>query len=200
MSTEQSLTRAVREVEAHVAAYGWDGPVRLFALVRTAEALRREPDLASQLPPEDAEAAAADPDHLLLIEQDDLDDLAAQPDTAHDTADDTAGTDPTDALERMLGRLAWPEEVEGVALSVERLVVPPDVEAQAPTDPDEALRWLGEHPRRREVRIAAGVLRDGARACVLRTRSTAEDPDETVVSGPDLVPGLTRALASTLQD
>ena len=87
-----------------------------------------------------------------------------------------------------------------MALSVERLVVPPDVEAQAPTDPDEALRWLGEHPRRREVRIAAGVLRDGARACVLRTRSTAEDPDETVVSGPDLVPGLTRALASTLQD
>ena len=200
MSSEQSLTRAVREVEAHVAAYGWDGPVRLFALVRTAEALRREPDLASQLPPEDAEAAAADPDHLLLIEQDDLDDLAAQSDTAHDSAGDTAGTDPTDALERMLGRLAWPEEVEGVALSVERLVVPPDVEAQAPTDPDEALRWLGEHPRRREVRIAAGVLRDGARACVLRTRSTAEDPDETVVSGPDLVPGLTRALASTLQD
>ena len=208
MSSEQSLTRAVREVEAHVAAYGWDGPVRLFALVRTAEALRREPDLASQLPPEDAEAAAADPGHLLLIEQDDLDDLAAQSDNAHDTthdsahdsAHDTAGTDPTDALERMLGRLAWPEEVEGVALSVERLVVPPDVEAQAPTDPDEALRWLGEHPRRREVRIAAGVLRDGTRACVLRTRSTAEDPDETVVSGPDLVPGLTRALASTLQD
>jgi len=195
MSTEHSLNRAVREVEAHVSAFGWDGPVRLFALVRTAEALRREPDLASQLPPEDAEAAAADPDHLLLVEQDELEDLASKPDP-----DAGPAGDETDALERMLGRLAWPGEVEGVALTVERLVVPPEVEAQAPEDPDEALRWLGEHPRRREVRIAAGVLRDGARACVLRTRGTAEDPDETVVSGPDLVPGLTRALASTLQD
>ena len=195
MSTEHSLNRAVREVETHVSAFGWDGPVRLFALVRTAEALRREPDLASQLPPEDAEAAAADPDHLLLVEQDELEDLARKPDPVAGPAGEE-----TDALERMLGRLAWPEEVEGVALTVERLVVPPEVEAQAPADPDEALRWLGAHPRRREVRIAAGVLRDGARACVLRTRGTAEDPDETVVSGPDLVPGLIRALASTLQD
>ena len=195
MSTEQALNRAVREVEAHVSAFGWDGPVRLFALVRTAEALRREPDLAAQLPPEDAEAAATDPDHLLLVEQDELEDLATQPDP-----DAGAGEAMTDALERMLGRLAWPAEVEGVALTVERLVVPPEVEAQAPADPDEALRWLGGHPRRREVRIAAGVLRDGARSCVLRTRGTAEDPDEAVVSGPDLVPGLTRALASTLQD
>ena len=195
MSIEHSLNRAVREVEAHVSAFGWDGPVRLFALVRSAEALRREPDLAGQLPPPDAEAAADDPDHLLLVEQDELEDLAAQPDP--DAGPTGEGTD---ALERMLRRLAWPGEVEGVALTVERLVVPPEVEAQAPADPDEALRWLGEHPRRREVRIAAGVLRDGARACVLRTRGTAEDPDETVISGPDLVPGLTRALASTLQD
>jgi hypothetical protein len=194
MSTEQSLQRAVREVEEHVAAYGWDSPVRLFALVRTAEALQREPDLASQLPPEDAEAAATDPDHLLLVEQDELDQLAGQ------AGPDGEPADPTDALERMLGRLAWPPEVEGVALTVERLVVPPDVEAQAPADPDQALRWLGEHPRRREVRIAAGVLRDGARACVLRTRGTEADPEETVVGGADLVPGLTRALASTLED
>lgn len=195
MSTEQALQRAVREVEQHVDAYGWDSPVRLFALVRTAEALQREPDLAGQLPPEDAEAAAADPDHLLLVEQDELDDLATQP-----GPDGDGPADPTDALERMLGRLAWPAEVEGVALTVERLVVPPEVEAQAPADPDEALRWLGEHPRRREVRIAAGVLRDGSRACVLRTRGTETDPDEAVVTGPDLVPGLTRALASTLED
>lgn len=195
MSTEQSLQRAVREVEAHVNAYGWDGPVRLFALVRTAEALQREPDLASQLPPEDAEAAAADPHHLLLVEQDELDDLAAQP-----HPDGGGPVDPTDALERMLGRLAWPDEVQGVALTVERLVVPPEVEAQAPADPDEALRWLAGHPRRREVRIAAGVLRDGGRACVLRTRGTDADPEESVVTGADLVPGLTRALAATLED
>ncbi|MFC3690433.1 PPA1309 family protein [Aquipuribacter hungaricus] len=201
MTTEQSLQRAVREVEEHVAAYGWDSPVRLFALVRTAEALQREPDLASQLPPEDAEAAAADPDHLLLVEQDELDELSAQPGGAAEGDGPAAGAaEATDALERMLGRLAWPPEVEGVALTVERLVVPPEVEALAPADPEEAVRWLGEHPRRREVRIAAGVLRDGSRACVLRIRGTALEPDEDVVTGPDLVPGLTRALASTLED
>ena len=196
MSTDTALQRAVREVEEHVAGYGWDSPVRLFALVRTAEALQREPDLLDRLPAEDAEAAAADPDHLLLVEQDELDELAETP---GDGADGAEGGD-ADALERMLARLAWPEEVHGVALTVERLVVPPEVEAQAPAEEQEAVRSLAEHPRRRDVRIAAAVLRDGARACVLRTRGTQEDPEETVVAGPDLVPGLTHALAATLED
>jgi hypothetical protein len=201
MSTQAALERAVREVEDHVAGYGWDGPVRLFALVRTASAAEREPDLLQRLPAEDAEAAAADPDHLLLVEQDELDELSAHPD-GHDEGgadepDASAGDDP---LERMLARLAWPEEVAGVALTVERLVVPPEVEAQAPADPAEAVRWLAEHPRRRDVRIAAGVLRDCSRACVLRTRGSESDPEEQVVAGPDLVPGLTRALAATLED
>ncbi len=206
MSTDTALQRAVREVEEHVASYGWDSPVRLFALVRTAEALQREPDLLDRLPVEDAEAAAADPDHLLLVEQDELDELAATQD-GPDAGVHAAGPNAepaehgdADALERMLARLAWPDEVQGVALTVERLVVPPEVEAQAPADPAEAVRWLAEHPRRRDVRIAAAVLRDGARACVLRTRGTQEDPEETVVSGPDLVPGLTHALAATLED
>lgn len=193
MSTEQSLQRAVREVEEHVARYGWDSPVRLFALVRTADAVQREPELAAQLTEEDAAALAEDPDALLLVEQDELDELAAP-------GEDPAAGQDTDALERMLARLAWPDDVQGVALTVERLVVPPEVEAQAPADPDEAVRWLAEHPRRRDVRIAAGVLRDGSRACALRTRGTEADPEETVVTGPDLVPGLTRALAATLED
>lgn len=193
MSTEQSLQRAVREVEEHVARYGWDSPVRLFALVRTADAVQREPELAAQLTEEDAAALADDPDALLLVEQDELDELAAP-------GEDPAAGQDTDALERMLARLAWPDDVQGVALTVERLVVPPEVEAQAPADPDEAVRWLAEHPRRRDVRIAAGVLRDGSRACALRTRGTEADPEETVVTGPDLVPGLTRALAATLED
>lgn len=203
MSTDTALQRAVREVEEHVSSYGWDSPVRLFALVRTAEALQREPDLLDRLPVEDAEAAAADPDHLLLVEQDELDELAATqdgPDAGADGSGSGGEHGDADALERMLARLAWPDEVQGVALTVERLVVPPEVEAQAPSDPAEAVRWLAEHPRRRDVRIAAAVLRDGARACVLRTRGTQEDPEESVVSGPDLVPGLTHALAATLED
>lgn len=204
MSTDTALQRAVREVEDHVASYGWDSPVRLFALVRTAEALQREPDLLDRLPVEDAEAAAADTDHLLLVEQDELDELSEAPAGVGGGSDgggpDGIGSGDADALERMLARLAWPEEVQGVAMTVERLVVPPQVEAQAPTDPQEAVRWLAEHPRRREVRIAAAVLRDGSRACVLRTRGTVEEPEEAVVSGPDLVPGLTRALQATLED
>ena len=35
----EALARAVTETETHVAAHGWDQPVRVFALVRTAEAL-----------------------------------------------------------------------------------------------------------------------------------------------------------------
>lgn len=199
MSSQVALERAVREAEGHVAGYGWDGPVRLFALVRTSQALTREPDLSDGLSSEDATASADDPEHLLLVEQDDLDELAT--DEAAGRPTPTSGPDaPVDPLERMLARLAWPDEVDGVALTVERLVVPPDVEAQAPAAPEAAVRWLAQHPRRRDVRIAAGVLRDGSRACVVRTRADDSDGEEHVVTGVDLVPGLTRALAATLSD
>ena len=45
----QALARAVTETETHVAAHGWDQPVRVFALVRTAEALEADPDVADLL-------------------------------------------------------------------------------------------------------------------------------------------------------
>lgn len=179
MTSEASLTRAVQEIEAHVADLGWDAAPRLFALVRTAQALSREPGLAQQLPAMDAAAAAADPDHLLSVEQDEL---------------DTVGG--VDDLESLLGRLAWPEEVAGVAVTVERLVLPSGVDEQAPADPDEALAWLAAHPQRQDVRIAAAVLRDGTRACVIRSRNES-DP---LLNGPDLVPNLTDALAATFDE
>ena len=40
------LTLAALDTERHVAASGWDQPVRLFALVPTADLLEREPHLA----------------------------------------------------------------------------------------------------------------------------------------------------------
>lgn len=179
MTTQEALERAVLEIESHVADLGWDSPARLFALVRTAEALGREPALAEQLPAGDATAAAADPDHLLSVEQDELDSVGG-----------------TEDLETLLARIAWPQEVAGVALTVERLVLPAGVEEQAPDDEAEAIAWLATHPQRQEVRLAAGVLRDGSRSCAIRSRN----PDDPVLSGPDLLPNLTDALASTLGD
>ncbi|MGN6333310.1 MAG: PPA1309 family protein [Motilibacteraceae bacterium] len=172
------LTRAVIEVEAHAAAEGWDGPVRLFALVPTAELLEREPRLAAALGVEAAAAAAGDPNHLTPVEQEGLPEAAT--------------------LEDLLAQVAWPANVLGAAVVVERVMLPPEAEAGMPQDEQEALRWIGEHPQRQEVRLAVGVLRDGSRECALRFRE--HDRDDAVLSGPDLVPSLAEALAATLAD
>jgi hypothetical protein len=174
---QEAVFRAVRELEQHVAGGGWDGPVRLFALVRTAGALDRDHALADRLPPDVVRAARADPEHLTLVEQE--------------------GLPPASSLEELLGGLAWPPTVDGAALVTERIVLPPEVEAQMPADPDEAVEWLGAHPARREVRLAAAVLRDGTGACAVRARD--HDRDSDVAVGPDLVPGLLEALAGTLR-
>jgi hypothetical protein len=173
---QAAVLRAVRELEQHVAASGWDGPVRLFALVRTAGALARDPQLSSRLPPDVVAAAQADPEHLTLVEQEGLPEAST--------------------LEELLGGLAWPPTVDGAALVTERIVVPPEVEAQMPADPAEAVEYLAAHPARREVRLAAAVLRDGTGGCAVRARD--HDRDADVAVAPDLVPGLLEALAGTL--
>jgi len=43
---QAALARAVVELEEHVAQRGWDAPVTVFALVRTAAALAQDPELA----------------------------------------------------------------------------------------------------------------------------------------------------------
>ena len=80
-----------------MAAAGWDQPVRLFALVRTADLLAREPGLAASVP------APATPDELSSLEQQQL--------PEHDGVVD------------LLARVAWPGTVDGVAVTVERFVV-----------------------------------------------------------------------------
>ena len=62
-------------------------------------------------------------------------------------------------------------------------------------DPDEAADFVAEHPRREELRLVAGVLRDGSRHAVARLVS---HPNE-LLGGPDLAPGVLSALASTLR-
>ena len=171
-----AVLRTVRELELHVAGAGWDGPIRLFALIRTAGALQRDPSLASQLPADVVQAAAEDIEHLTAVEQE--------------------GLPQTESIEAMLGRIAWPETVDGAALVVERVVVPPEAETGIPDDAAEAIDYLQQHPQRRDVRMAAAVLRDGTQGCAVRARD--HDEDDRVAVGVDLVPGLVTALTATL--
>jgi hypothetical protein len=172
---QRALADAVVEIERHVATGGWDGPVRVFALVRTQTALAAEPALAEQLPADVLATAAADPDHLTSIEQE--------------------GLPASDDLEGLLGAMGWPEGVDGAALTVERIILPPEAEQGLPEDPDAALAALMAHPERQDVRIAVGVLRDGASWCAVRQRSA--DRDEAVGQGADVVPGLVEGLRAT---
>jgi hypothetical protein len=167
------LSRLTIDIEAHTAAAGWDQPPQLFALVETADLLTREPQLAEEMG-----LVVAGPGALTPVDQGEL--------PAHDS------------LEELLAGIVWPPEVLGAAIAVERLMVPPAAEQAMPQDQREALSWLAEHPERHEVRIVVAVLRDGSREAAVRLRS--HDEDQSVLSGPDLVPGLADALAATLAD
>ena len=172
----RALADAVREIERHVAGGGWEGPVRVFALVLTARALATEPTLADQLPADVVEHAQLNPHHLTSVEQEDL---------------PAAGT-----LEDLLAGLSWPPTVDGAAVVVERVVLPPAAEDGMPAEPDAALEYLMAHPDREDVRLAVGVLRSGETWCAVRSR--ANDSDDAVGMGPTLVPGLIEAVGATL--
>jgi hypothetical protein len=168
-----SLSIAALDTERHVAAAGWDQPPRLFALVRTATLVEREPQLLAQL-----SVADQAPDALTAIEQE--------------------GLHQSNNLESVLGRIAWPPDVDGCAFVVERVVVPPDAERDLPRDPDSAIDILSRHRDRQDVRLLAAVLRDGQSVCLIRQR--AHDSDDAVATGPDLAPGLVSALRTTFED
>jgi hypothetical protein len=165
---DQGLATAVLEIERHAAEAGWDQPARLFALVETARLAEREPQLADSL----GDAP------LTPIEQD----AAA------------AGS----PLEDQLTGITWPATVHGCAAMVERVVLPPDVEALLPEEPERAASFVAEHPDRQEVRIVAAATRTGASYCALRLRS--HDDDASVLTGPDLVPGLLELVRATLEE
>lgn len=171
-----SLADAVREVERHVATAGWDAPVRVFALVRTAAALAASPELAGQLPAEVVAAARRDPEHLTSVEQE--------------------GLPQVDSIEGLLGSITWPPTVHGCAVVVERVTLPEQAQGDLPEDAAAASAYVLAHPQRQDVRIAVGVLRDSGSWCAVRSR-TADD-DSAVLTGPDLVPGLVAAVRDTL--
>jgi hypothetical protein len=164
------LTAAV-DTERHVARLGWDQPPRLFALVRTSLLREREPSLQGRL-------GEADLDGYTAVEQE--------------------GLPPTSDLESLLGRIAWPDDVEGAAIAIERIVVPPEAERDLPDDPRAATDQLVAHPARKDVRLLAACLRDGEQICLLRQRD--HDSDDAVAVGADIAPGLSHALSLTLRD
>lgn len=167
------LSLVALDTERHVAQAGWDQNPRLFALVPTSDLLEREPHLRAQLA-----GATPVPGALTAVEQEDL------PRTA--------------SLESLLGRLSWPDTVGGVALAVERVVLPPEAERDLAADLEASAEALQSHPARKDVRLLVAVLRDGSNRCLLRQRE--HDSDEDVATGEDLVPGLVHALLATLTD
>lgn len=174
LDVDPALAAAVLEIEAHIAESGWDQPARLYALVDTAQLVAREPALASAMGLDSASAAGS----LTPVEQDQL--------------------SPDRPLETVLEQIVWPADVTGCAAVVERLVLPPDADAQIPEDPAAAEEFAREHPDRQEVRIVAGVTRTGSTYCALRLR--AHDDDQSVVGGGDLVPQLLALLGATLEE
>lgn len=170
----KALATALADVDQHLAAAGWDQPTRLYALVKTADLLRAEPELAERLDLADGSSL----DTFTSVEQE------APPADA--------------ALDEWLAGIAWPDAVDGCALAQEVVTLPPGAEADLPEGTDVA-RWATGHPQRREMRMLVGVLRDGSRASILRMRSMTSEPDD-VVTGEALVPNLADALAATLTD
>lgn len=73
-----------------------------------------------------------------------------------------------------LNAVAWPEDVAGAAISVQRVLEP-------------------DH----DVRVTVGALRDETVATALRYRE--HDNDEYVAVGPGVMPRLERAMWDTLQ-
>jgi hypothetical protein len=162
------LEQLVLDLERHAAGGGWDAAPRLYALIEAPELHEREPELARQL------GVPNQPDRVAALEQPDL---------------------PVDRpIDDVLGGIEWPERVKGCVLVVERILLPETAEDDIPDD--DPVAWASDHPGREDVRLVVGVLRDGSRHSAMRLRG--HDSDDQVLSGPELVPALADALASTL--
>jgi len=166
LQPDSALRQATLEVEAHVGSQGWDQPARLFALVSTEKLLAQQPHLAGQL----------NGDGYTSVEQE--------------------GAVERRELEQLLTEIEWPEAVDGCAVVVERVMLPPEAEDSLPDDPYEAVQAAAAHPDRTEVRLVAAVLRDGDAHSAVRAR---EPESAELLEGPDLVPGLITQLRRTFE-
>jgi hypothetical protein len=165
MDFAQELSAVVREVEQHVAAGGWDQPVRLFALVPTIDVLAADPSLSLS------------GDLSLTSVEQELDQVVT-------------------SVEDLLATIAWPEEIVGAIVVLERIILPPEAEVDLPNDSDEAfVRIAAEHPMRRDVRMVSAVLRSGQNMNALRFK--IHDNDDDVAVAADLIPSLNEGVLAT---
>jgi hypothetical protein len=103
-----------------------------------------------------------------------------------------------DDVGEFLAGIEWPPAVSGCALVNEVFLLPDGAVATRPDDVHES-DWAEAHPERRDVRLAVAVLRDGAKASVLRIRGKDGEDDE-VIAAEDLVPNLAEALLATFPE
>lgn len=174
-SAQLSLRLAVSSLEKEVAQLGWDQSPSLFALVPTKDIF---PQLETEMDGAQAKqlraALSENPQHLTAVLQDHL---------------------PADLMDT-LGHLVFGEDVAGVAVAMERFLVSPQADAEAPQDPNEREKFLLAHPSRQDVRIVAAATRDGNTWCASRARS--EDSDDMVAQGDNIVPELLEVLKAML--
>lgn len=164
----EALIAALVEIEQYVGRLGWDQPARLFALVPTAELIAAEPSLRPEL-------NDPLPDALSSIEQ--------------------VGFHPGADLAEALAAIGWPPAVAGCALALERSFLPPEIEDDLPSDPEQAALFVARHPRHLDLRVVVGVLREGGRHGVARVRGE----EGSLLGGGNLVPALADALSHTLE-
>ena len=180
---DPDLAAAVAEVEEFVGTAGWDAAPQMFALVRTADLLTAQPELA---------AALTDAGTFTPIAQEVL---------------------PAGDLSEALSTISWPDEVAGCVLVQEIVVLPPSAVAPAElpsaggllregnregNDVEITAEEAAAHPDRAEARLAAGVLR-GSRGGAALLRVRGKD-DATPLRGADLAPNLLGALQATFED
>lgn len=171
-----SLRLAVSSLEKDVAQLGWDQSPSLFALVPTKDIfLQLEAEMEGAQAKQLRAALSENPQHLTAVLQDHL--------------------PPADLMDT-LGHLVFGEDVAGVAVAMERFLVSPQADAEAPEDPKEREKFLLAHPTRQDVRIVAAATRDGNTWCASRARS--EDSDDMVAQGDNIVPELLAVLKAML--
>lgn len=166
-----ALAAAVLEVARHVEGGPLSAP-RLFALARSTELMASSPSLAALLGADDGtdDGTVHDDLHLTPI---DLDDGSAR------------AADPLAVLESA----QWPDLATGGAIAC-------DLAPEAWTIRDEEEPSLAGQPRPngRSLRVIVAALSDGT------TWSAVDRGDEDgYVLGAALVPGISQALAQTLQ-